>query len=343
MVRMDKKKIGIIIGVIVAIIIVALLILFGIKNEVSFETVGGSLVESQKVRLFGKATKPADPTREGYTFDNWYLNDKVFDFDSSITSNIKLVARWAESGKGTYTVTFNSDGGSNVSAVKTDENGKISKPEDPEREGYKFVSWQYEGEDFDFSHKVTSNMTLKAKWEKDSATVADTKFKINSGNISLTVGGTKRLSTLNGSGKVTWSSSNTKVASVDANGTVRAIAPGTAVIMAKSGSDSSVVSVTVRAKQPTQPTQPEKPVDPIDPTPVDPEPVKVTYTYLWTPVANSAAGEEILTIRGSDGKDYAGTVRVTMQSGNVLEYDITAAGRKFTRSAVQSVTVVSPN
>lgn len=343
MVKMNKKNIPIIIGAVVAIIVIALLILFGIKKEVSFETMSESVVENQKVRLFGKATKPNDPTREGYVFENWYLEDKIFDFNTSITKNIKLVAKWSESGTNTYNITFNTGEGSNISPIKTDKSGRISRPATPTREGYRFVAWQLDGKDFDFNTKITKDVTLVAKWEKDNTTTADTRFKIKSGNITLTVGNTKKLSTLNGSGKVTWSSSNTKVVKVDNNGNIRAVASGTAVITAKSGNETTSVTVTVKAKQITTPTQPTDPtpVEPENPTPQEPE--KVTYKPVWTPVKNTTVGEEILTIKGSDGKNYAGKVKLTMISGNVVDYDIPTSGEKFVRAAVKDVTVVSPN
>ncbi len=46
------------------------------------------------------------------------------------------------------------------------KDGTVSLPtEEPSREGYRFVGWYYNDEPFDFSTKVTSNITLVAKWE----------------------------------------------------------------------------------------------------------------------------------------------------------------------------------
>ena len=76
---------------------------------VSFNSNGGTEVKSQKVESGKKATKPADPTKqetatEAFTFDNWYtstdggttLSDTAFDFDTAITDNITLYAKWIE-------------------------------------------------------------------------------------------------------------------------------------------------------------------------------------------------------------------------------------------------------
>ena len=176
---MNKKNIALLIaGIVLAAIIAVLIFLFTSKKTVSFDSVGGSSVPSQEVRFFSKASKPQDPTRDGYTFDSWYLDDKKFDFDSRITKDTKLVARWsaAESSATKFTVKFSTGEGSDVDPIEVDENGTISKPQDPTRDGYTFVSWQYNGKDFDFDSKVTKNMTLTAKWQKndDSKTAAST-------------------------------------------------------------------------------------------------------------------------------------------------------------------------
>lgn len=64
---------------------------------VQFNSNGGSPVQSQSIAAGSKATKPDDPTKAGYTFINWYsdlaLTD-VFDFDTLITTNVMLYAKW---------------------------------------------------------------------------------------------------------------------------------------------------------------------------------------------------------------------------------------------------------
>ncbi|MEE0808931.1 MAG: InlB B-repeat-containing protein, partial [Acutalibacteraceae bacterium] len=65
-----------------------------------------------------------------------------------------------------YTVTFNSNGGSAVSAAKT-VGGKVTKPADPTRSGYKFMGWYKQGSStaWNFGDKVTADITLVATWE----------------------------------------------------------------------------------------------------------------------------------------------------------------------------------
>ena len=64
------------------------------------------------------------------------------------------------------TVSFNSNGGSKVSSQQVEKGEKAQKPSDPERNGYEFTGWTYEGEDWSFiGYTVTSDMVLEAKWK----------------------------------------------------------------------------------------------------------------------------------------------------------------------------------
>jgi len=64
------------------------------KYTVTFDSQGGSSVASQKVVSGKTATKPANPTKEGYTFVEWTLNGKTYNFATPVKSNITLVASW---------------------------------------------------------------------------------------------------------------------------------------------------------------------------------------------------------------------------------------------------------
>jgi len=65
----------------------------------------------------------------------------------------------------TYTVTFDSNGGSTVKAVSVNEGEKVEKPADPTKDGYDFDGW-YNGEEaYDFDAVVTANLKLTASWK----------------------------------------------------------------------------------------------------------------------------------------------------------------------------------
>jgi len=70
-----------------------------VKYTVSFVTGGGSAVASIEVPYNTKATAPAAPTKEGYTFVGWFTDEActaAFDFDTPITSAATLYAKWEE-------------------------------------------------------------------------------------------------------------------------------------------------------------------------------------------------------------------------------------------------------
>lgn len=67
-----------------------------------------------------------------------------------------------------YTVTFVYGGDAANEIVKVDENSQVTKPQDPEREGYEFAGWKQEGASvaFDFDTKITNDITLVAQWNE---------------------------------------------------------------------------------------------------------------------------------------------------------------------------------
>ena len=80
---------------------------------VTFETNGGSAIASQKVADGNKATKPADPTKDGYTFEGWYKDAALtvaYDFETAITADITLYAKWTQKAQISYTVVSGADG-----------------------------------------------------------------------------------------------------------------------------------------------------------------------------------------------------------------------------------------
>ena len=75
------------------------------KYTVKFDSNGESKVSSKEVTSGSKVSKPSNPTRTGYKFSGWTLNNKAYDFNSKVTSNITLVAKWTAK---TYTVKVSS-------------------------------------------------------------------------------------------------------------------------------------------------------------------------------------------------------------------------------------------
>ena len=129
------------------------------------------LADPQKIESGKCATAPDPaPTKDGYDFVGWTLNGESFSFDAPITGDTTLVASWKIK---SYTVTFDSNGGSNVDS-QTIEHGKCATEPDsvPTKEGYEFNAWQLDGKDFDFANTpITQDVALKAAWTAKTYTV----------------------------------------------------------------------------------------------------------------------------------------------------------------------------
>ncbi len=137
---------------------------------VRFVTNGGTKVAAQDVEYGKLAVRPqADPEREGYAFVGWYADADLtqeFDFSAPITANVKVYARWAR----LYTVTFESNGGTEVGAQTVAQESAAQEPDEPERAGYSFAGWCSDkllSCAYDFASGVQGNITLYAKWVKD--------------------------------------------------------------------------------------------------------------------------------------------------------------------------------
>ena len=149
----------------------------GIGHIVSFNSMGGSNVPSVAVKENGHIIAPTTPTRTGYSFIGWYKDEActsewVFATDKIPANDITLYAKWTIN---TYTVTFNSLGGSTVTSRTADYDAKITPPTAPTRSGYTFGGWYKEAactNAWKFSTDIVkSDVTLYSKWIKITLTI----------------------------------------------------------------------------------------------------------------------------------------------------------------------------
>ena len=117
--------------------------------------------------------KAATPTRDGYTFVNWYANKDymyVYDFSSPVTENATVYALWKKNGADHYAVTFKKGYYGDLYATYSYESPSgeaVAKPTNPERYGYTFDKWvKDDGTAYDFSAPLTGPLTLTATWIK---------------------------------------------------------------------------------------------------------------------------------------------------------------------------------
>ena len=157
-----------------------------VTYTVTFDSAGGSAVTAQTIEAGQKATKPADPTKAGYDFKGWTLNGSAYDFNTAVNGNITLVATWEQQQvvPTVYTVTFDSNGGSAVTAQNIEEGQKATKPADPTKSGYDFKGWTLNGSAYDFNTAVNGDITLVATWEQQQVvpTIYTVTFDSNGGS-----------------------------------------------------------------------------------------------------------------------------------------------------------------
>ncbi len=140
---------------------------------VNFDPNGGSFVADQTIPYGELVTAPEVPTKAGHTFAGWYHEPELstpFDINTApIVQDTTLYAKWAPN---TYTVTFNTLGGSTVSDIAVEYEKKLSAPASPSRSGYTFAGWYTDPElktPFNFAQTViTADLTLYAKWSVNS-------------------------------------------------------------------------------------------------------------------------------------------------------------------------------
>ena len=130
------------------------------QYTITFDTNSGSEIAPITQDYGTTITAPAAPTREGYTFIGW-------DRDIPTTmpaENVTITAKWKVN---SYTITFDTAGGSEIASITQDYGTAITVPESPTREGYTFIGW-------DKAIPATmpaENVTITAQWEINQYTI----------------------------------------------------------------------------------------------------------------------------------------------------------------------------
>ena len=182
------------------------------RYTVTFDTAGGSEI-APITQDYGTAiAAPADPTREGYTFIGW---DREIPANMP-AENVTLTAQWEIN---RYTVTFDTNGGSEIAPITQDYGTAITAPADPTREGYTFIGW-------DKAIPATmpaENVTVTAQWQL-AARMPDRELVIYYKSVG-------RLNTITEDPSlVEYTSSDESVVTVDKDGNYKAVGRGNAVI-----------------------------------------------------------------------------------------------------------------
>ena len=138
------------------------------KYTITFDTNGGSEIAPITQDYGTEITVPDNPTRKGYTFKGW---DKEIP-ETMPAENITVKAQWEIN---QYTITFDTNGGSEIAPITQDYGTEITAPDNPTRKGYTFKGWDKEIPET----MPAENMTVKAQWEINQYTIT---FDTNGGS-----------------------------------------------------------------------------------------------------------------------------------------------------------------
>ena len=138
------------------------------QYTITFDTNGGSDIAPITQDYGAEITAPDNPTRKGYTFKGW---DKEIP-ETMPAENITVKAQWEIN---QYTITFDTNGGSEIAPITQDYGTEITAPDNPTRKGYTFKGWDKEIPET----MPAENITVKAQWEINQYTIT---FDTNGGS-----------------------------------------------------------------------------------------------------------------------------------------------------------------
>lgn len=178
---------------------------------------------------------PQPDAYSGYVFSGWNLDsslDNKVSFPYTVTGNVTFYAKWVSESTN-VTMTFDSQGGSSVSAIVAAAGTSVSAPDNPSYDGYTFCGWFTDsactdGNQVSFPVTLTEDITLYAKWS--TTAVAVTGITLDASSAIISQGNTKTLTaTITPSDAtnktITWASDTTSVATVS-GGVVTAVKTG---------------------------------------------------------------------------------------------------------------------
>lgn len=132
------------------------------KYTVTFDF--GEYKKTQTIKEGKRAIPPEhNPKKEKHTFLGWYLDDKVYDFSTPVTSDMTIKAKYE---KNRVSVTYDLNGGTGSTVQVEISKGTIpDKPKSPTKFGYTFSGWTIDGKAYNFEYQLNDDVTILANWE----------------------------------------------------------------------------------------------------------------------------------------------------------------------------------
>jgi uncharacterized repeat protein (TIGR02543 family) len=270
---------------------------------VTYVTNGGSSISSTTTDVSRTVSRPADPTRAGYTFDRWFTNIgltsavSAWPFTHGQTVNFTLYAGWTPT---PFWVNYETNSGTLISRTSIDVSRTVTRPTDPTRAGFTFVGWftnvglTSAVPSWPYTHGNTDDFTLYAKWQSRTQNALEWNLSSTSvpylGSLSLaTTGGS-------GTGSVSYAVSNTSTCTVSGSTLTPGSAGSICVVTATKAGDASFDAISTSAQTIT--------VTKINQSPLS-----------WNLSATSVAYRGSLTLATSGGSG-SGTVVFSVGAGS---------------------------
>jgi uncharacterized repeat protein (TIGR02543 family) len=149
--------------------------------SISFNSKGGTILESITGNFNSFIELPINPTKQGYTFDGWFKDENFlekFNLFNFPAENLILYAKWIIN---SFTITFDSNGGTEVESITQEYNTEVEEPNAPTREGYRFEGWYSDSlltNAYTFTSISAQNLELYAKWMIITYTIT---YELNEG------------------------------------------------------------------------------------------------------------------------------------------------------------------
>ena len=136
---------------------------------ITFDTKGGSKIESITIGKDTELTLPKDPTRDGYVFKGWVDKNETPIYDKVLLAeDTTLYAVWEKDATNNkITITFDTKGGSKIESITISKDTELVLPKEPTRDGYVFKGWVDKNETPIYDKVLLAeDTTLYAVWEK---------------------------------------------------------------------------------------------------------------------------------------------------------------------------------
>ena len=133
---------------------------------INYDLSGASGIVQVEIDKGSIPSKPKTPLKFGYTFTNWTISDKIYNFDSPLYDDTIIKANYIAN---VYVkITFDTDGGSVIPSQMILSGSSLPNIPTPTKEGYTFLYWSYDDNKLDINTKFDKDTLLKAIYEENS-------------------------------------------------------------------------------------------------------------------------------------------------------------------------------